>query len=79
MSRDCEQHILFIVILINLLIMMIISTNQGNPNALKLIIAAKFIQKPVIVKIINPKGESINLFFIQLNNRVSFSYNQDIF
>lgn len=42
---------------------MIVSTNQDNPNALKLIIAAKLVQEPVTVRIVKPKGKSINLFF----------------
>ncbi|XP_012534645.1 methionine--tRNA ligase, cytoplasmic [Monomorium pharaonis] len=35
--------------------MMIVSTNEGNPNALKLIIAAKLAQKVVTVKILEPR------------------------
>jgi len=41
---------------------MIVSTNEGNPNALKLIIAAKFAQETVSIRILKPSGESINLF-----------------
>ncbi|XP_076766994.1 methionyl-tRNA synthetase 1 [Xylocopa sonorina] len=33
-----------------------ISTNEGNPNALKLVIAAKMVQHPVTVKTVHPKG-----------------------
>lgn len=36
-----------------------VSTNQGNPNALKLIIAAKLAQEPVTVKFVKLKGESL--------------------
>ncbi|CAL7944853.1 unnamed protein product [Xylocopa violacea] len=32
-----------------------ISTNEGNPNALKLVIAAKMAQQPVTVKTVHPK------------------------
>ncbi|XP_011175606.1 methionine--tRNA ligase, cytoplasmic [Solenopsis invicta] len=35
--------------------MMIVSTNEGNPNALKLIIAAKLAQEAVTVKILKPR------------------------
>lgn len=35
---------------------MIISTNEGNPNALKLIVAAKMAQQSVTVKTVQPKG-----------------------
>ena len=31
---------------------MIVSTNEGNPNALKLVLAAKIAQKPITVKIV---------------------------
>ncbi|XP_014475977.1 PREDICTED: methionine--tRNA ligase, cytoplasmic isoform X2 [Dinoponera quadriceps] len=38
------------------MVTMNVSTNQGNPNALKLIIAAKLAQELVTVKIVEPKG-----------------------
>ena len=41
---------------------MIVSTNEGNPNALKLIIATKLAQETVSVRILKPSGEFINLF-----------------
>ena len=43
---------------------MIVSTNEGNPNALKLIIATKLAQETVSVRILKPSGESINLFLL---------------
>lgn len=45
-----------------------ISTNEGNPNTLKLIIAAKFAQQAVTVKTVQPKGEK---FVSALNNSIS--------
>lgn len=41
---------------------MIISTNENNPNALKLIIAAKLAQDTFIVKVVKPGGESLTSF-----------------
>lgn len=41
---------------------MIVSTNEDNPNALKLVIAAKLAQETVSIRILKPSGESINLF-----------------
>ena len=38
---------------------MLISTNEGNPNAVKLIVAAKLAREPVDVKIVKPGGESL--------------------
>lgn len=53
--------LLFIAIFINLLVTMIIFTNEGNPNALKLIITAKIAQKSFTVKITKPSGKLFNL------------------
>ncbi|KAL0105250.1 hypothetical protein PUN28_016717 [Cardiocondyla obscurior] len=39
--------------------MMIISTNEGNPNALKLIIAAKLAQESVTVRILKPSDSTL--------------------
>lgn len=49
---------------------MIVSTNQGNPNALKLVIAAKFAREPVTVEIVKPSGEltSSHLFSLFWHN-----------
>lgn len=41
---------------------MLVTTNEGNPNALKLIVATKLAQEAVSVRILKPSGESINLF-----------------
>lgn len=38
-----------------------ISTNEGNPNTLKLIIAAKVAQHAVTVKTVQPKGKIFNV------------------
>lgn len=48
-----------------------ISTNVGNPNALKLIIAAKLAQKNVSIQLKDPSGESINLFLLSLISKIN--------
>lgn len=46
-----------------------ISTNENNPNTLKLIVAAKFAQQAVTVKTVQPKGKKFNVS--ALNNSIS--------
>lgn len=38
-----------------------VSTNEGNPNALKLIVAAKMAKQSITVRTVQPNGKKRNL------------------